>query len=157
MTIAANLKTYLEGRSVPYETLSHPHTQSSVDSADTAHVPRGQLAKAVIVKESDSGYLMVVVPSDVHVHLGRLHQLLGHEVGLATEEELVRLFPDCETGAIPPLGAAYRLRTLVDSSLMDQPDIFFESGDHRNLVKVSGEGFASLLDDAERVQVGTTH
>jgi Ala-tRNA(Pro) deacylase len=153
MAIAASLKRYLDQRSAAYETLAHPRTQSSMDTASVAHVPGDRLAKAVIVKDDES-YVMVVVPSDYHVHLGRLHRHLGHEVGLATEEELVGLFPDCDRGAVPPLGAAYGLRTLVDGSLAGQPEVFFESGDHTHLVKVSGEQFVSLLGDAERVDVG---
>ncbi len=154
MSIAASLRTYLERQSIDYETVSHPHTQTSIDSASVAHIPGHRLAKAVIVKKSDDAYLMIVVPSDYHVHLGRLHHHLGYKVGLATEDELVTLFPDCDKGAIPPLGAAYGVETLVDNSLMQLPDIFFESGDHENLVKVLGEQFASLVGDAERVDVG---
>ena len=153
MSISPSLKKYLEQQPARYETVSHPRTQSSLDSAVAAHIPGEQLAKAVIVKKEED-YLMVVVPSSHHLHLGRLHQYLGHEVGLATEDEVFKLFPDCDEGAIPPLGVAYGIKTLVDSGLMDQSDIFFESGDHRNLVKVSGQQFSTLLGDAERVQVG---
>jgi len=153
MSISPSLKEYLDQQSARYETVSHPRTLSSMDSAAAAHIPIEQLAKAVIVKKEEV-YLMVVVPSDHHLHLGRLHHHLGHEVGLATEAEVFSLFPDCDEGAIPPVGVAYGFRTLVDSDLMDQSDIFFESGDHRNLVKVSGQQFSTLLGGAERVQMG---
>jgi Ala-tRNA(Pro) deacylase len=156
MSISNTVKDYLAGNSVDYELIAHSHTQSSGDSASAAHVTGDHLAKAVIVKE-DETYLMVVVPSDHHIHMGRLHHLLGQEVGLATEQELISLFPDCEGGAIPPLGTAYRLKTLVDASLLEQPEIYFESGDHRHLVKVTGEQFSRLLSDADRVEVVTRH
>ncbi|MEN8179159.1 MAG: YbaK/EbsC family protein [Pseudomonadota bacterium] len=152
MTIATTLKIYLEQQSAVYEIISHQRTQTSMDTATTAHIPVDQLAKAVIVKEEEV-YLMVVVPSDYHVHLGRLHQHLEHEVGLATEEELIALFPDCDSGAIPPVGMAYDIRTLVDTSLRQQDDIFFESGDHQHLIKVTGEQFALLFGDAESINV----
>jgi Ala-tRNA(Pro) deacylase len=153
MAIAPTLKSYLEQHSADYELVAHPHTESSMVTAAAAHVSGDQLAKAVIVKD-DETYLMVVVPSDYHVHLGRLHQHLGREVGLATEQELVRLFPDCDEGAAPPLGAAYDLPTLVDASLLEQQRVYFESGDHESLVKLSGEQFRALLAGAERVNVG---
>jgi len=156
MSIANTVKDYLAGNSVDYELITHAHSHSSRDSANAAHVTFKHLAKAVIVKE-DETFLMIVVPSDHHVHLGRLHHLLGQDVGLATEQELVSLFPDCEGGAIPPLGSAYRLKTLVDSSLLEQPEVFFESGDHEHLVKVTGEQFSRLLRDADPVQVVTRH
>ncbi len=153
MTISVSLKDFLEQRSVGYETISHSRTQSSIDSSIAAHISNESLAKAVIVKEDDT-FLMVVIPSNRHLHLGRLHRHLGSEVSLATEEEVIGLFPDCDEGAVPPVGAAYGVKTLVDSRLMKEPEIYFESGDHRNLVKVSGSQFSSLLDDAERLEEG---
>ena len=156
MSISTTLKHYLEDRSTSYERVGHAHTQSSLQSAGAAHVANSQVAKAVIVKEEDE-YMMVVLPADFHVHLGRLHHLLGRDVGLATEEELISLFPDCEGGAIPPLGAAYRLITFVDSSLLEQAEVYFESGDHEHLVKVTGKQFSELLGDAEAVDLVTRH
>lgn len=154
MSIASKLENHLKQQSVDYELLPHHHTDSSLDSAISAHIPAARLAKAVIVKDGDS-HLMVVVPSGYHVHLGHLHRHLGREVGLATEEELASLFPDCDLGAIPPCGAAYGLKTLVDTAILGQPEVFFEAGDHENLVKVSGEQFRSLLGSVEAVDVGT--
>ena len=153
MAIANKLEKHLKEQSVNYELVPHHHTESSLDSAASAHVSARRLAKAVIVKDGDS-YLMVVVPSESHVHLGHLHRHLGREVGLATEEELASLFPDCDVGAIPPCGTAYGLKTLVDTTILGQPEVFFESGDHETLVKVSGEQFRSLLGTVEAVDVG---
>ena len=156
MSISNTVRSYIEGQSIPFEVITHRHTRSSIESAGAAHVESDHLAKAVIVKEGDD-YMMVVVPSDYHVHLGKLHQLLGREVGLATESELMQLFPDCEEGAIPPLGTAYRLITLVDTSLLNQNEVYFESGDHEHLIKVSGQEFSHLLGDAEPVDVSRHH
>lgn len=156
MSISNTVRSYIEDQSIPFEVISHRHTRSSSESAGAAHVESDHLAKAVIVKEGED-YMMVVVPSDYHVHLGKLHQLLGREVGLATESELSQLFPDCEQGAIPPLGTAYRLITLVDTSLLNRSEVYFESGDHEHLIRVSGEEFTHLLGDAEPVEVSRHH
>jgi Ala-tRNA(Pro) deacylase len=152
MAIAEKLKAHLEASSIDYELIPHPHSESSMVTAAAAHVPGDRLAKAVIVKDDDN-YLMVVIASDYHVRLGALHQKLGREVGLATEPELATLFPDCDEGAAPPVGAAYGLKTLVDKRLLEQPDVYFESGDHEHLVKVSGAQFTALQRDAEPVDI----
>jgi Ala-tRNA(Pro) deacylase len=152
MAISPTLEEHLQQQSADYDLVAHPHTETSMNTAAAAHVPGRRLAKAVIVKDGEA-YLMVVVPSDHHVHLGRLHQQLGREVGLASEDELARLFPDCELGAIPPIGDLYGLKTLVDAGLFSQPEVFLESGDHAHLVKVSGAQFESLLAAAERVEL----
>ena len=74
-------------------------------------------------------------------------------MGLATEPELAGLFPDCEVGAIPPIGAAYGLRTLMDTRLGKEPEVYFEAGDHESLIKVSAEAFRTLMADAESVEL----
>jgi Ala-tRNA(Pro) deacylase len=153
MSIATTLRTYLEGRAITYALVPHPHTGSSMDTAALAHVPGDRLAKAVIV-QSQGEPLMVVVPSDYHVHLGLLHRHLGSEVGLATEQELSALFPDCEPGAIPVIGQAYGIRTLLDSTLLEEPELYLEAGDHETLVRVVGDDFRTLMEDAEPVDVG---
>jgi Ala-tRNA(Pro) deacylase len=156
MSISNTVKSFIETQAVPFEVITHKHTQSSKESAGAAHVKSSQLAKAVIVKEGDE-YMMAVVPGDYHVHLGKLQQLFDREVGLATEDELAQLFPDCEMGAIPPLGTAYKMITLVDRSLLNRPEVYFESGDHEHLIKVTGEEFAHLLGDAEAVDISRYH
>ncbi len=151
MAVAKKLKTYLAQNHVAYDTKTHAATPSSARTAEAAHLPGRQLAKAVVLKRPDETYMMMVLPADHLVHLGRLHRLLNEDVGLATEGELLGLFPDCAEGAIPALGQAYGLHTMVDSSLFEQPEIFIESGDHQTLVHLSHQQFDQLLGNADRV------
>jgi Ala-tRNA(Pro) deacylase len=153
MPISSRLESHLKQQGIDYTLVAHPHTGASMQTAQAAHVPGERLAKAVVVGQ-EGRFLMVVVPSDHHVHLGRLHEYLGEPVGLATEAELAGLFPDCEPGAVPPIGGAYALRTLVDRRLTDLPEVYFESGDHEHLVKISGARLADLMGSAEVVDVG---
>src|SRR5207245_9260426 len=103
--------------------------------------------------EDDDGDLMAVVPASHKWDLGAVHRRLNRELGLATDRELVELFKDCEPGALPPLGLAYGIDTILDESLVDVPDIYFEAGDHRVLVHVSGSGFLKLMANAPRGQI----
>jgi Ala-tRNA(Pro) deacylase len=80
--------------------------------------------------------------------------MIGRAVGLAAESDLARLFPDCEPGAAPPVGAPYGLKTLVDRVVLEQPEVFFEAGDHEHLVRMDGASFKALLGDAKVVDVG---
>ena len=84
--------------------------------------------------------------------LGTLHRRLGRNLGLATESELTSLFPDCADGAAPPVASAYGLRSMVDKGLLDQPEVYFEAGDHEHLVRTSGSGFRLLQANAEAVE-----
>jgi len=151
MAIAATVSNYLLAQDVDYDVLTHPHTATSGESAQAAHVPGSRLAKSVVL-EDEQGFLMVVLPSSRQVNMQELHRQLNRNLVLATESELGGLFADCEIGALPPIGSAYGVETVVDDAIAEQPDIFFEAGDHEQLVHVSAETFQSLL--GENVQRG---
>ncbi len=132
-----------------YDVLTHPHTATSGESAQAAHVPGTRLAKSVVL-EDEQGYLMVVLPSNRQIDLGELHRQLNRNLGLATEGELGSLFSDCEIGALPAMGPAYGMETVVDDALAEQSDIYFEAGDHEQLIHVSAETFQTLLGEDAR-------
>lgn len=146
MTIAATIADCLAAQDVDYDVLTHPHTATSGESAQAAHVPGSRLAKSVIL-EDEHGFLMVVLPSSRKLNLQELHRQLNRNLALATEHEFGKLFADCEIGALPPLGPAYGVETVIDDALAEQPDIFFEAGDHEQLIHVSTETFEALLGD----------
>ncbi len=149
MAISRSLKNYLEEQGVQYDIVRHVHTESSMHTAAAAHVPGDRLAKSVLVVDEE-GCLLVVVPSSHRVQLGELDRQLERNLGLATEDELRELFKDCKIGAIPPVGAAYGIETVVDENLTKQPEVWFEAGDHELLIHVSGEQFSKLVGNAPR-------
>lgn len=148
MAISKKLRELMAEEGLDYDLLPHPHTDTSAASAEAAHVPGDRLAKAVLLEDPD-GYLMAVVPATHRVTLGRLHTQFQRELGLATEGEITHLFPDCEPGALPPIGRAYGLRTVVSEELMEQPEVWIEAGDHEDLVHLSGSQFRRLVHGAD--------
>lgn len=149
MAIASTVSNYLVAQDVEYDVLRHPHTATSGESAQAAHVSGSCLAKSVVL-EDEQGFLMVVLPSSRQVNMQELHRQLNRNLVLATENELGGLFTDCEIGALPPIGPAYGVETVVDDAIAEQPDIFFEAGDHEQLIHVSAETFQALLGDTTR-------
>jgi Ala-tRNA(Pro) deacylase len=97
---------------------------------------------------------MAVLPSTRSVHLGHLGKELDRRLRLATEGELAHAFPDCRLGAIPPLGAAYGMRTVIDDSVEVQPEVWFEAGDHEHLIHMSAEQFIAVIGPADRLHFG---
>lgn len=148
MAIALTLQQYLDNEGIDYQILHHSYSTDSMRTAEAACIPGDKLAKCVIL-EDDIGYLMAVLPATRQLQLGLLHRQLNRNLGLATEAELGNLFDDCEFGAVPPVGEAYGLRAVVDDSLYDCNDVYFEAGNHIDLVHVSGEDFQTIMADAE--------
>lgn len=152
MAMAITLREFLAKEGIAYDILSHPYTSSSQNTAAVARVPADKIAKPVIL-EDDEGYLMAVIPATHHVKIGKLNHVVNRHMGLATEPELKDLFSDCVLGAIPPVGQAYGMETIVDDSLTNCSDIYFEGGDHQDLIHVKGKSFQKLMGNSQHANI----
>ncbi len=147
MSIAKTVQWYLEANGVSYETLQHPHSRTSEETADVAFIWEDQLAKTVLL-EDEHGYVIAIVPASYRVDLKKLEQQLDRKLALASESKLTDAFPDCEIGALPPLGQAYGIPTIYDDRLRRLSCVYFEGGNHRDLVYLGGREFIDLLRDS---------
>ena len=145
MGVAMTLQRYLDDNHVSYDVVTHRTTGCSTMSAQSSHISGNSLAKGVVLK-SDGAYVLAVLPATRQVELARLQDLVGGPVTLATENEASQLFPDCQQGAVPALAVAYGIPAVVDGQLDDCDEIYFEGGDHRSLVHISGDQFGRLMD-----------
>jgi len=152
MAIALTLRKYLAENGVAYDVLPHHHTTSSMESAQSAHIAGENLAKSVIL-EDDDGYMMAVVPATEHVKIRKVNHAVNRRMGLATESELGFLFSDCELGAIPPMGKAYSMDSIIDEKLENCSDIYLEAGDHEGLVHIDGRSFRRLTKNAQHAKI----
>lgn len=149
MTIAMTQERFLVQRKADYDLLLHPHTGSSGETALAARIPADHIAKAVVVK-AGADYAIVIIPASRWLQMDGVREELGRDLHLATEEQIAALFKDCEPGAVPPLGPAYGVETLLDEALAGLDDVYFEAGDHEQLVHIRGEGFQNLLRGVRR-------
>ncbi|KWR91945.1 aminoacyl-tRNA deacylase [Cupriavidus sp. IDO] len=147
MALASTLANCLSSKNAQYDIIRHPYTLSSMATAEAAHVPGDRLAKTLLL-EDESGYVAAVIPSSHHLQMAAICEQTGRKLVLAHEDEVREVFKDCDLGAIPPIAMAYGMQTYVDDSLMKQPDVYFEAGDHQELVHMSVDQFSALMSDA---------
>jgi Ala-tRNA(Pro) deacylase len=138
------LDELLSSRHVPFERLHHRPEYTANRVAQALHVPGREMAKTVVLK-TGRGYLLAVLPATHRVDLERVRQDLGEaHVEMASEEEMDRLFPDCERGAMPPFGSLYQLPTLVDESLAQDEEIVFEAQNHEDAIRMTYRDYEAL-------------
>jgi Ala-tRNA(Pro) deacylase len=145
MSIPTRLTSYLDQRGVRYDVCVHAYSRSSPETARTAHIPPHQLAKSVIV-EDDTGCVMAVVPGNRSVLLSQLSRLLERKhLRLADEAHITSMFADCDRGAVPALGMAWGMETVVDDELEGSEVVYLEAGDHESLLRLSKQQFHELM------------
>ena len=139
------VKDYLNRNDVKYVTISHSPAYTSMEVAASAHVSGNELAKTVMVKV-DGNMSMVILPASYKIDFGLLKELTGaNKVELATEDEFVSMFPNCEVGAMPPFGNLYNMAVYVSETLTKDVEIAFTAGFHNELIKMTYKDFAKLV------------
>ena len=139
------LERYLAREGVPFRELTHTTAYTAQKLAEVEHIPGKAVAK-VVVAHGDHGPCLLLLPASYKVDLPRAAGALGiKHLELAEEREFMRLFPDCEVGAMPPFGNLYEMPVYVDQSLADDTNITFPAGSHEMTITISYADFARLV------------
>jgi Ala-tRNA(Pro) deacylase len=152
MSIPLTLANYLDQRGARYEILAHAPSRTSAETARSANVIPDHLAKSVVL-EDDLGYVMAVIPADKAVMVDELGRMLGRRsLRLADEERVAMLFKGCEPGAVPSIGMAWGIETIVDDELEACEAVYMEGGDHERLLRMSHDQFHALMSSQRHGQ-----
>lgn len=139
------LKSMLDESQVKYVTINHSKAYTAQEIAASAHIKGDEFAKTVILK-IDGKMAMAVLPASYTIDFLELDQLgLGERVRLANEMEFKDKFPECEVGAMPPFGNLWDMPVYTAESLMKDVEIAFNSGTHKEVIKMKTEDYVKLV------------
>lgn len=141
----AKLKEFLDENNIKYICIQHSSAYTAQETAQSAHIPGRGMAKTVMVK-IDGKMAMAVLPASEKIDLDLLKSATGAgDVSISTEKEFKDLFPNCETGAMPPFGNLYDMDVYVEEGLGENEEIAFNAGTHTELMKLSYKDFENLV------------
>ena len=144
MAVTQLVQEFLRQSNVGYSVFPHVPAFSAQEEAAVTHISGRDWAKPVVFF-ADGEPIQAVVPADLVVDVDQLLALTGAEhLRLATEDELSELYPDCEPGAMPPLGPLYNQSVFVDIALAAEPQVVFNGGTHADAVCMRYDDFATV-------------
>ena len=144
MAVTELVQEYLRRANIAYSVFPHAPAFSAQEEAAVTHISGRDWAKPVVFF-ADAEPIMAVVPADLVIDVEQLLLVTGADhIRLATEDELVTLYPDCEPGAMPPLGPLYNQPVFVDIALAAEPQVVFNGGTHGDAVCMRYDDFAAL-------------
>jgi len=124
----------------------HPPAFTAREVAAAEGIPAHEISK-VVVYYGDGDYGMLVLPADTMVDFGEIKRLMGLSFArLATETEMLEMFPECELGAMPPFGDVFEIPVLVDESIETDGYIAFNAGTHRDVIHMKFAYFRQLVN-----------
>jgi Ala-tRNA(Pro) deacylase len=145
MTCRERLEALLKERGIQFKVQTHEPAYTAQELAGKLHVPGRRVAKVVIALAGPRP-VMLVLPAPDQVDLEEVGRMLGvpGAARLASEDEIRKLFPDCEVGAEPPFGGLYGLHLLVDRQLIGEPEIVFRIGTHDHVMRLRYDDYAKV-------------
>lgn len=145
MPLLERLHEFLQANQADYTHSKHQTALTAREVASAEHLPAREVAKTVVV-HSDIGYAMLVVPANKLVDFQEVRLELGFkQFRMVTEHELNQLFPDCELGAMPPVGALYGLPVYLDAGLAEERLIAFNGGTHSDVIHMLTAEYRRLV------------
>jgi Ala-tRNA(Pro) deacylase len=148
MTTLERCLEFLDRNRICYALTKHSLAFTAAEVAFAEHVSPHKLAKTVLYATAQ-GYGLAVLPADCLINMTTLGAFLNdRDIRLASEAELVQLFPECEVGAMPPFGKLFHLPVIVDTSVAEQEFIAFNAGTHRDVIHLSYGDFRRLENPA---------
>ena len=152
MEIAGTLVKQLDKHGISYDTIHHSYSNSSLHSAHAANIPAEKMVKSVVL-EDGQGFIMALVPANHYLKINEVNMYYNRRLSLATESELDHLFTDCDPGAIPPVGGAYGMSTIIDSYLDYCDDVYIKAGNHTDVLHINGSEFRKLMEHAHHADI----
>jgi Ala-tRNA(Pro) deacylase len=144
MPVRPTVRDWLEHVHVPYTALAHRPAFTAQEEAAATHVSGRDWAKTVVCF-ADEEPILAVLPAPFIINVEKIRALVGAKrIRLANEEEMARLYPDCEVGATPPLGPLYRQRVFVDRRLAQESEVVFNAGTHTDAIRMPYRAFADI-------------
>src|SRR5262249_28926271 len=112
--VMTQVTEHLQAHGVPFVPIAHPQTYTSIDEARALGIEASEGLKTVAVRAA-GGYALMAIPATCRLDMHLVQAAVGdRHVRLATEEELLRDFPDFELGTLPPLGSLLGAPLFVD-------------------------------------------
>ena len=154
MSIPYTVTTCLHNHDVDFDVISHSLTSSSQRTAEASHISGELLAKAVVLADGEN-FVMAVIPATHRLESSSVSNLLHKSVEMVSELDFSMVFRDCQVGAIPPMGFAYGMKTIVDDSLRERSELYLECGDHQHLLHVTKDGFLKLTEGCAHATISS--
>jgi HD-like signal output (HDOD) protein/prolyl-tRNA editing enzyme YbaK/EbsC (Cys-tRNA(Pro) deacylase) len=136
MSIPTTLERFLSRQLAGFEVIVHPATATPEQTAEAAYVPLDQMLSATALGDR-RGTVVAVYRATHQLDLLAINRQLRRELEILPEQRRTELFPGCDSRLVPPLAAAFGIKTLVDDAVGDTDDVYVEVSP-TELVRMTG-------------------
>jgi len=143
MAIPAKVKSYLEKSGIDYEEIAHRTVFTAFDAAQTLKKKLNEVAKNLLI-EADKTHVLVILPADKRLDLGKLKTALGaKKVSIPKEQVMIKVLK-IKPGSLSSFGRLHKLEVLVDKAMLGTKKILFSTGSFTDSVLMKAKDFIKM-------------
>jgi len=136
---------FLNQSGITYELREHEPVYTAPQMAQYLGTSEQRIAKSMVLKQSDGGCVLAVLPGRLKIDFGRFASVVGVEkVSLAPIPDAER-FARCSVGSVHPFGNLVDLKTYFDRHLLGLDFVYFNPGVHTKSIKINTEDLLRLV------------
>ncbi|MBK8181939.1 MAG: HDOD domain-containing protein [Candidatus Competibacteraceae bacterium] len=146
MNLPDPVQTFLDRQQLSYRLISCLPNETLSQTRARLDIPAHRMIRTVLLKDA-SGLLMAILPYNYILDFSILCQLRASELEPLHGSEVISFFQThgCQGNSRPPLPAVFNLPAVVDTSLANSGEIYFESGSGDSLLNMRNNDFSQLL------------
>lgn len=133
MSIPSRITKALDEVSAVYEIHSLPDSENAKQQAKQLGDESKYLVRAIGLTSDGQTYL-AVLPYHYLLDYRSLTEYLGFEPEIMSQEQLDKIFKGCAEGCCSPVEGAYDIQIIAETSLLDMPKVYLQSGDPQQLL-----------------------
>lgn len=152
MPTPASVKQLLESQGINYRVAEHVESEDFDHTLHVHNLRRKGAAKSTILQD-EVGRMMLIVSADSLLDLDLVKQQTGRDMSAAKPAEIEHFCRKHNLESIPALPNLAGLETLIDESLMEQPEILLDSGTSEGMLEVSREEFQRMAEKAKVAEI----
>lgn len=150
------LLKFLEDKKIKYEIVKHKIVYTALDAAGTQHIKPDETVKTLVMK-LDGKYALALIPANKNLDKNKFKKSVNvwmKKNGAKTvkkiefaKEAWMKKNIQGKVGATPPFGELIGMPTFFDISLLKQKNLFINSGDYENSIKLTRAGFEKAMGE----------
>jgi Ala-tRNA(Pro) deacylase len=145
MDVFENIKEILEKRGISYSVFEHEPVYTSRQAAIVRGAELKTGVKAMVLKTGEGRFVLVLVPADKRVDIGKIKELeKTKKVELASPEEVLGA-TGCQVGSVPPFGFRKKLKTYFEEAILENECINFNAGEHTKSIGMRSKDLADII------------
>lgn len=152
--VAKTLKELLDKNKIKYVSKKHSPAFTALEITESTHISSNNFIKTVMVKLDNKLAMVAMLPANKKLDVSALANMVNAKnVEIATEEEFSSKFPDCEIGAMPPIGGLYDMKVYADLTFHKGEEVSFNAGTHSEVITMSYKDYEKIANPT----LGTFH